>query len=436
MQFISTRSAKNPVSFSQAIINCAPSDGGLYVPSNEENLRPWVLYMDDKTTFSGVAGTLTSALLKEEFSPVVSERIASLAFPFSPKLTALSDNIYMLELFHGPTGSHKDFGISYLASCLEHILIMKESSSIVLAVTTGDTGASIASSFRGKKKIQALLLYPKGTMRGLDESDFVWNGGNVYPVEVNGTLDDCYDLARSIYSDVSLVSQFGLTLANTANIGRLLPQTFFYVYAFAQLKAKVCSDIFYAMDAGNYGDLVAGLYAWKFSLPVNGFLTNSTPLLTVDPRGNSFLLDSLVPLHKRGFADFAAPSNIERLEEVFAANQSVLRGLVFPVTISEKEKSDAVKELFMTYSTLADPETAVAYMAAKKQKGVFFDDDTAVVLLSADHPSFSRASIKRLCGEEPDMPPHIKKLFEPVTPKVRIESERSAVIRILQELKR
>ena len=127
MKFISSRVANGSgISFSEAILNCIPEDGGMYVPIFDESLANWIFYMNGQTSFQSIAGTLTSALIKDEFSPIICETIATKAFPFSPELKQLDDNLFALELFHGPTGCYKDFAISYFASCLENILIMKD----------------------------------------------------------------------------------------------------------------------------------------------------------------------------------------------------------------------------------------------------------------------------------------------------------------------
>ena len=340
MELVSTRNSSKKVSFRNAVLDCVPADGGLYVPSREEDLRPWILYMDETTSFSSIAGTLTSALLKEEFSPVVSERIAGTAFSkYSPELRQLEDHLFSLELFHGPTGCHKDFGFLWFASALEHILTMEDRTAVVLAATAGTSGRSMANAFAGKKRLKMVLVYAKGTLTGLDPSILAWNGGNILPVEIDGDLDDAQSIVRGMYARKDLVRDVGLTIANTMNIGRLLPQVFFYMYAFTRLRKKVRGDIFYAVPSGNYGNLVAGLYAWKFSLPVNGFITDATDSLSCDRTGRCVCLDSGVPLSERSPADLARPSNIERLEQVFSVNPLMLRGLVFPSEV--KSRSDS-----------------------------------------------------------------------------------------------
>ncbi len=434
LKFSSTRNSNNVVSFSQAITNCISSDGGFYVPNSPSNLRPWIYYLNQNTSFSSLAGALTSAMIKEEFSPIISEAIATNAFPFSPELKQLDESLYELDLYTGPTGSHKDFGISYLAACLEYTLLMQDKTATVIAVCNKAIGSSVAHAMRGKTRLKAVLLYSKDTMKGFAEDDCIWNGGNIYPVEVEGTLDECSVLVKQLFEDKNAVEKYGLTLANTMNIGRLLPQTFFYMYAFSRLKEKVFGDIFYALAPGNYGNLVAGLYGWRFSLPVNGFITECTPSLTVDSMGKCHMMDAVIPLEKRPPANPGSPSNLERLEEVFLANPAVMKGLVFPQPVSAIEKEKACKDLFMEYGVFADPETAGAYAAARKHSEATDTQASAVVLVARDHPSFSNDTIRHWCGETVKMPDNIAILQEHIKPKKCINPLKKELLQILEEL--
>ena len=171
MRFVSTRNGKDSVGFKDALLRCMPSDGGLYVPFDTEDLRNWILYADETTSFANLAGTLTSALINKEFSPIICETIATTAFDFEPKVKQLDPNLFVLELFHGTTGTFKDFGVSYLAASLETILRYNGEKSILLDVTTGNLGASLAVALRNKKLVKAVVLYPKCKICGLEESD-------------------------------------------------------------------------------------------------------------------------------------------------------------------------------------------------------------------------------------------------------------------------
>ncbi|HOC28037.1 MAG TPA: pyridoxal-phosphate dependent enzyme [Treponemataceae bacterium] len=434
MELVSTRNSTKKVSFRNAVLDCIPPDGGLYVPANEADLRPWILYMDETTSFPSVAGTLTSALLKEEFSPVVCERIAGSAFgAYAPQIRQLDDFLYSLELYHGPTGCHKDFGFMWFSSALEHILTMEDRTAVVLAATGGMTGRSLASAFAGKKRLKMILVFAKGALTGIDPSLLAWNGGNIWPVEIDGSLEDAQKLVRDVYSNRTLVTQYGLTLANTMNIGRLLPQVFFYMFAFSRLRKKVRGEIFYGVPSGNYGNLVAGLYAWKFSLPVNGFITDATHLLSCDISGRCQCNGSAIPLESRNFADPARPSNIERLEQVFEVNPAMLRGLVFPVTVSSADVPSLIEEACSKYGITLDTPAALAYGAVKQTRDRIDSDEGTVVLVSKDHPAFESSVSASQCDASLDMRERLALAAVPVKGAVRLSPDSAGIVKILRE---
>ena len=416
MQLASTRNPQNIVNFEKAVLNCMPEDGGLYVPVDDVDMSRWILYINKETSFQSIAGALTSALINDEFSPIICETIATRAFPFEPAVKRLDTNLYVLELFHGPTGSHKDFGISYLVSCVDTILYFQKKQAVFVDVTSGELGASLARELRGAKKIKAVLVYPKGKMRGLKASDLIENGGNICAIEVDGTEEDCHKIIRQVFNNRPLVEKYGLTVANTANIGRLFPQTFFYPYAFSRIKDEVFSDIYYSLAAGNYSNVVAGLYSWKYSLPVKGFIIPANANLSVDAKGDCTMLDSMIPLLEREKANPADPSNLERLENVFKQYSLLMKSLVFTSHVSENEEESACKELYMRYGYVADSHTSRAFAAAKKQSERFCGDGVTV-LVARDDPAFDSEAIQHNLGEAPDMRDDIAVLFEPFTQK-------------------
>ena len=434
MKFVSTRNRTNQVDFAKAVLDCMPQDGGLYVPAEAVDLRRWILYTDSSTTFSNIAGTLTSACINNEFSPIICETIASRAFPFSPELKKIDERFYTLKLYNTPTGSHKDFGISYLVNCLETIHQINGGKSVFLDVTIGELGASLACVLRGKKNLKALLVYPKGCIRGLKESDFIWNGGNILPVEVDGTEADCHRIVRQIFEDHSLVEKYNLTVANTANIGRLMPQMFFYPYAFSRLKEEVAGDIYYAMAPGNYSNLVAGLYSWRLALPVNGFICPSTNSLVLDPMGLCTVPDDLVPFEKRREADPANPSNLERLEDIFSRSSLMLKHFVYPAVLSSEEIEEACRHLFVKYGVFADKNTASAYAAVLSRRELLEEDDATAVLVLRDDPALSSEYIRHATGETPEMPENVQKALNPVQIKKPPVTEASQIIELLNSV--
>ena len=413
MHFTSTRNNDLSVTFSQAVRDCIPDDGGVFVPSSIEDMRRWIYYIDETTSFSSIAGSLTSALMHEEFSPIICETIATAAFPTEPVVRQLDGSLFLTEMYHGFKGCHRDYGVSYLVSYLETTLQLKGGKAVFVDFTHGGLGALMSQILKGKKNIKAVLVYKKGTVRGLDEDSLVWNGGNIYPVEMEGTEAEIKAAISEVFADRSFVEANGLTVANTTNVCRLLGQIFFYPYSFAQVKNKFNGELYYAMGAGNYGSLIAGLYSWRFALPVNGFYVPSTPSLARSADGSPVVLDSLVDLKARGESNPAIPANLERLESFFGKNEMMMRHFIFPCDVSEEQRDAAAKELYIKYGVFADKETASAYAVVKENSSEVYDEDGAFILCAYNHPSLSSDYCRHVIGEAPEMPEEIKAAFEP-----------------------
>ena len=429
MQFTSTRNSNLKVSFSQAVRDCIPDDGGVFVPSSIEDMRRWIYYIDETTSFSSIAGSLTSALMHEEFSPIICETIATAAFPVEPVVKQLDGSLFMTEMYHGFTGCHRDYGVSYLVSYLETTLQFKGGKAVFLDFTHGGLGALLSKILKGKKNIKAVLVYQKGTVRGLDEESLAWNDGNIYPVEMEGSEAEIKAAISEVFADREFVQTNGLTVANTTNVCRLLGQIFFFPYSFAQVKKKFNGEFYYAMGAGNYGSLMAGLYSWRFALPVNGFYVPSTTALARSANGSPVVLDSLVDLKVRGETNPAIPANLERLESFFGKNEMMMRNFIYPCDVSEEQRDAAAKELYMKYGIFADKETASAYAVVKENCSEVFDEDGAFILTAYNHPSLSSDYCRHVIGEAPEMPDEIKASFVPV-------QLRRPVIASVEELKK
>ena len=290
---------------------------------------------------------------------------------------------------------------------------MKGGNAVFLDYTNGELGAILSKTLKGKKNIKAVLLCKKGEYRGLKDEDLIWNGGNIYPLETECSPEVAKSLIRQVFADTEFSEKYNLTVANTANFCRLLGQVFFYQFAFSRIKNKVHSDIYYALAPGNYSNLVAGLYSWRFALPLGGFIVPSTGALTTDAKGNPLLLDSFVSLERRNKADPSDPSNIERLEEIFSANSLMLRNFVFPSTITNEDTDKATKELFIKYGIFADRHTSRAYAALKNRQDEVFEDEGACVLIARDDPALSQSYCRHTVGEAPEIKDNVKEAQTP-----------------------
>ena len=192
-----------------------------------------------------------------------------------------------------------------------------------------------------------------------------------------------------------------------------MSQIFYFPYAFAQIKENLHGDIYYALDAGNYSTLVAGLYSWRFALPLNGFYIPSTPALCADAKGNPVVLDSYVGMDKRGEVNPVNPANIERLESFFGKNELMIRSFVYPCDISERNREKAAKELFINYGVMADPGTAGSYATILENKDEILNDDGTFILVSQNHPALSSDYCRHVLGESPEIPATVTDSLKP-----------------------
>lgn len=412
-----------------------PQDGGVYVPSSIEDLRRWIYYIDEKTTFTSIAGTITSALINDEFSPIICESIATQAFPFKPEVKQLDEKLFMMDLYTGYTGCHRDFGVSYLCSYLEKTLQLQGGQALILDYTDGELGSLLARVLKNKKHIKAVLVYQKGRVTGLSESDLFWNGGNIYPVEMQGSEDYIKEQISAIFKEDDFVKKHAITVSNTTNVCRLLGQIFFFPYSFAQIKNKVDSDIYYALDSGNYATLMAGLYSWRFALPVSGFFVPSTSSLCADINGSPVMLDEYTQNKQDDFATPINPANLERLKSFFNQNQLMMRNFVYPVNVNDKQRELAAKELYTKYKVFADPETARAYAAIREKADSVYADEGSIVLMAYNHPSLSADYCRHVTGRTPDMPENIREAIKPFKMTEPVISGAEELKKIIQKIK-
>ena len=434
MRFISTRNGDLSVLFSQAVRECTPLDGGTFVPYSIEDMRKWIYYINESTSFTSIAGSLTSAFMNDEYSPIVCEKIATDAFPFEPNVVQLDDNLFQMQLYTGFTGQQRDFGISYLCSYLENTLQLEGEKAVFLDFTFGGLGAILAKCLRGKKNIKAILVFQKGTVQGFDEEDFVWNGGNIYPVEMDAPIEQIRKVIHEIYDNEQFVVANKITIANTTNVCRMLGQLMYFPYSFSRIKNRVSDDIYYALNAGNYGTIMAALYSWRFALPLSGIFTPCTNELTLDCNGKPVIYDSSVELQGRKKANPVNPANLKRLEHFFKENELMMRNFVYPTMITEKEIVDSAKILYKKYGVVADKDTASAYACVLNNNDVEMDDESAIVLLSNNHPSYSNDFCKTVYGRELELPVFVSDSLKKVEIKRPVVSSAKEIMKIVEKM--
>ena len=422
MQVCSTRDATVRLSFSASLLAGLPPGGGLYQPAPPPDLRREIAALPDQASFLEVAAAITGALFAEELAgrdggPAGAARaLAEAAFPFAPRLSWLSDDIVLLELFHGPTCAFKDFGASFLATLLEHRLAGGSGGkgTVVLVATSGDTGGAVARAFWRRAGIQVVLLYPSGRISRLQEQQLTALGDNIHALEVAGSFDDCQRLVKNALADPELVAAARLCPANSINLGRLLPQAFYYIFAGLRLRAR--GRPLFCVPSGNFGNLTAGVYAAQWGLPVAGFWA-ATNRNDVVPQ----YLDTGAWHPHSSFAtlsnamDVGDPSNFERILTRWNHDHAAISAHLKGCAISEEETLATMRQVHERDGRLIDPHTAVGVAAARRlrEQGAGFgaDGSPVVVLATADAGKFPE-TVHRATGVVPPVPAPLQELLE------------------------
>jgi threonine synthase len=410
------------VSFKDAVLRCLPLEGGLYVPESVVDMRPLFLYMDEQTSYPELAAALILLLFEGELNPNSAARVAESAFNFEPELMRLDEQISLLKLYKGPTGTFKDFGINFLAALLEELLLPGGSRAMVISAVRGDTGISIAKAFK-RKNISTVLLYPSGRIHGLDAADYVPNGGNVIPIQVKGTLDDCQRLVGEIIRDRPFAERYNISCANAINPGRLFPQAFYFLYSFIKLKKRLTGDLVFSVPSGNFGNLIAGLYAWKFGMPVNGFIAamNKNNAFGDFIKGETFRPKPLIATNSPAL-DVSRPSNYERLVSFYEESPAVMKNMVYPDSVDDAKTIEALQIAWEKYHVLLDPHGAVAFAAAQSL-AANRSFSGHIVVHSTGHPAKYAATLFQATGQSVRLPEKLAVLTREADPIALIQPD-------------
>ncbi|TVR71791.1 MAG: threonine synthase [Spirochaetaceae bacterium] len=441
MKFVSTRNPGGPtVSFPEALFRGIAPDGGLYHPVEEPDLRALVRSLGEDASYVDCAAALIEGLFGEDHDAEQARRLALKAFPFQPRLRSLGPGMELLELFHGPSCAFKDFGASFLAATMEEELLRGGGESyipagraIILTATSGDTGSAVAHAFAGRRNIDVVILYPSGRVSPLQEKQLTTLGGNILALEVRGSFDDCQRMVKEAFSDPDLAGRLTLTSANSINVGRLIPQSFYYVYAFAQLREREEDELVFCVPSGNFGNLTAGILAWHWGMPVSGFIA-ATNANDVVPRFLETGVFTPRPSVKTlaNAMDVGNPSNFERLQHLFGGAGSMpIRGLLTGLSVPDAVIAATMKKTWETRGELLCPHTAAGVYAAQTFLDAERAENTLVVTLATAHPAKFVEVCREAVGVEPEIPERLACLLERPKQSVLVDNTLHALSREL-----
>jgi len=366
MQLYSTNKKSDNVGLEESIFRGLPQDNGLYMPTAIPPLSEEFFGKIEKLTFREIALEVAKKLIGDSIPHSVLREIVEGAVNFDAPLVQVEEDTYCLELFHGPSYAFKDFGARFMARIMSFYLQKTHKEINILVATSGDTGGAVALGFLNQPGINVTILYPSGGVSTLQEKQLTTLGGNIEAIEIKGTFDDCQKLVKQAFLDVELTKKKNLSSANSINIARLIPQSFYYHYAYSKLKSKG-KPVVFSVPSGNFGNLTAGLIAKRMGLPVEKFIAStnandvipqylSTGIFT--PRPSVATLSNAM--------DVGNPSNFPRIAALYENNLEKIREDVAGFAFNDEETKQAILSLYNKNKYISCPHTAVAYLGLKK----------------------------------------------------------------------
>jgi threonine synthase len=423
MRLFSTNHISPDVNLEEAVFRGLPQDNGLFMPYEIPKLPDSFFENIGKMSLQEIAFAVCKALFENEFSEAELKLIINRAIDFEAPLVEIEPNNYVLELFHGPSMAFKDFGARFMASLMGFYLEKSQKKIKILVATSGDTGGAVAQGFHNTPNIQVVILYPSGKVSGIQEQQLTTLGGNITALEIDGTFDDCQALVKAAFLDKELSEKFNLASANSINISRLIPQSFYYFKAFAQLqKSGNKLPVVFSVPSGNFGNLSAGLIAYKMGLPVHQFVA-ATNVNDVVPRylesGNYEPVMSKETISNA--MDVGNPSNFIRMKLLASESIESVSKIIRGYSFTDDETRQEIKAVNEKTDYIMCPHTAVAQLGADKYKAKVNDNVAAIVLSTAHYAKFLPV-MEQTLGFVPPIPERLSALLSKQKTSIKMDS--------------
>ncbi|MCC8096208.1 MAG: threonine synthase [Tannerellaceae bacterium] len=415
MKYYSTHKQAPLASLKEAVVKGLAGDKGLYMP---EQIHPFtsseIAALKNKS-FHETACSVAQAFFGEDIEPAVLDTIVRETLAFDTPVVQVHDNIYSLELFHGPTLAFKDVGARFMARLLGYFIEKEGKEEVnVLVATSGDTGSAVANGFLGVPGIKVYVLYPKGKVSPIQECQFTTLGQNITALEIDGTFDDCQALVKSAFMDTALNQHMKLTSANSINVARFLPQSFYYFYAYAQLdKAGKADELVVCVPSGNFGNITAGLFGYFMGLPIKHFIAANNRndiFLEYLKTGEYHPRPSVATLANA--MDVGDPSNFARILDLFSKFEhpyQEIKKLISGYRYTDEEIATTMQQVYSTYQYVLDPHGACGYQALADAK--LTPEETGVFLETA-HPAKFKGTVDQILNSDIEIPEKLQEFMK------------------------
>jgi threonine synthase len=399
LRYLSTAGKAAAVGLEEALFAGPAPDGGLYVPESLPRIEP----PSPGASLADTALSVARALFGEDLPPQALEEIVRGGLDFEIPLVRVEEGVYSLELFHGPTLAFKDVGARFMARLMLHFVSRRSREVVVLVATSGDTGSAVASAFYRLGGVRVVVLFPLGKVSAIQQKLFTTLGENVSALGVEGTFDDCQRMVKQAFADRDHPKARSLVSANSINVGRLLPQTFYYFHVSSRTERG--APLLVATPCGNFGNLTAGLMAKRMGFPVDKFVaaTNVNDVVPVYLAGGAYRPRPSVETLSNAM-DVGDPSNWARILWLYRDAPDELRRDLLGSAHTDEQTLEAMRDVERRTGYVLDPHSAVAYLGALRGLRTLGKKATTVFLSTA-HPAKFQETVERAIGRRIDLPP-------------------------------
>lgn len=430
MHYYSTNREAPKVSLQEAVTRGLAPDRGLYMPERIDQLPPSFFDEMKEMSLPGIAKRVADLFFGEDIPRDMLHAIVEETLNFSIPLREVEEGIHVLELFHGPTFAFKDVGARFMARVLSYFVKERQQEEVqVLVATSGDTGSAVANGFLGVKGIRVFVLYPAGKVSKMQEAQFTTLGQNIVALEVDGTFDDCQSLVKSAFMDEELNRRLNLTSANSINVARFLPQSFYYFWAYAQLaRYAQANNLVISVPSGNLGNLTAGLFAKRMGLPVKRFMAanNRNDTFFQYLRTGEYRPAPSIQTVANAM-DVGAPSNFDRILDLYSSSYPAIRKEIEGFTYDDEAIKETIRNMHQRTGYLLDPHGACAYLALKEGKQA----DEVGVFLATAHPAKFRETVEACIDSPVTVPERLHAFMQQKKQSIPIANEFDGLKKVL-----
>ena len=422
MEYFSTNNKDLRYGFKEAVIKGLAPDKGLFFPISIPKLEKEFFDNLPDMSMAEIGFEVAKHFVGEDISHEELKNITEEVFNFPIPLIKIEEGVYSLELFHGPTCAFKDVGARFMSRCLSAFAKQNKEDVTILVATSGDTGSAVANGFLGVEGVSVIILYPKGKVSKIQEQQLTTMGQNISALEVDGTFDDCQALVKQAFADEELNKKMKLTSANSINIARLLPQSFYYFYILTQLQNRD-KDIVVSVPSGNYGNLTGGLLAKQMGLPIRRFVASANKNKIVPDYleyGNYEPKESVQTISNA--MDVGAPSNFARMMELYREEHFEIIKDIKGAWFSDQETEKVMSEVYRNYKYILDPHGAVGYLGLKKHIN---KENEIGVFLETAHPAKFKDTVEKAIEVEVEIPTYLKECLQKEKKSILIGREYS-----------